>query len=85
MSHPAYALGPNGLAMISTFSSGGFQIDIWNGTLEQYLLNLETILILYTAWKKHFASDMYFIPMLDDTAGYYDAASGVRTYHSIDI
>lgn len=29
------------------------------------------------AWKKKYASDMYFIPMLDDTQGYYEAADGV--------
>lgn len=29
------------------------------------------------AWKQYFANDMYFMPMFDETDGYYAAASGV--------
>ena len=30
LGNEAYYLGPNGLPMISTYSSGGFTIDTWN-------------------------------------------------------
>ena len=36
-----------------------------------------SLLMMCLAWKTSFANDMYFIPMFDDTDGYYEAASGV--------
>lgn len=58
LSNEASYLGPNGLPMISTYSSGGVEPDAWH------------------SWKVSLDFQMYFVPMFDDTDGYYDSTSG---------
>lgn len=36
-----------------------------------------SLLIFFSAWKTSLDSKMYFVPMFDDTDGYYASASGV--------
>ena len=51
--------------------------------MERYALRLpiqedKTDSSVISAWKQYYASDMYFIPMFDDTADYYTADDSVR-------
>lgn len=63
--------------MISTFSSGGKLIDVWTGEQFPWSYGERFVLTSIPAWKQYFANDMYFMPMFDETDGYYTAASGV--------
>lgn len=78
LGNEAYYLGPNGLPMISTFSSGGFSPATWNSKSLICYLTSTTDADTFQAWKESLDDKIYFVPMFDDTSGYYGSASGVR-------
>ena len=85
LGNEAYYLGPNGEPMISTFQSGGFSNATFNCELISSWLRSITVTDAFSAWRSSLDNKLYFVPMFDDTNGYYDSAAGVSLPASSDL
>ena len=80
--NPAAYTGLNGQPMISTYSSGGLSNTTFDCKLLSTLVGFISGTNILEAWKVSFSDEMYFIPMFDDTNGYYSSTSGVSSLRS---
>ncbi len=85
LGNEAYYLGPNGEPMISTFQSGGFSNATFDSRFISSSLRSTTVTDAYSAWRSSLDNKLYFVPMFDETSGYYDSDSGVSLPASSDL
>ena len=83
--NPAAYVGLNGRPMVSTFSAGGLTNTTFDCKLLSKLVGSIRDTNVLLAWKVSFQDEMYFIPMFDDTNGYYSSTSGVSNLRSRSI